>query len=126
MNLDLPKEETPFNLQKSEKLIWVFKNTTYREERVKKRRTHRSYGVSPTVYGLETAGVGILGLTTKHIYFVSSREQFRIRYDKIVTFRKLMGGIAIKQDSVNARTKHFINGEGWFTYELVSALARSY
>ncbi|MCY3796233.1 MAG: hypothetical protein OXG84_00370 [Chloroflexi bacterium] len=123
---NLPKEVTPFNFQKSEKLVWVFKNTTYQEKRVKKRRTHRSSGVSPTVYGMETVGTGTMGLTTRHIYFVSTRSQFRIRYNKIVTFSRCLHGIEIKRDSVNARTQRFITGEGWFTHELLKVLARRF
>ena len=43
---------------------------------------------SRPILGEETvhADTGLLGLTTKHIYFSGSRKKFRVRYDCIVSF----------------------------------------
>ena len=87
----------PFNLMKSEQLVWVIQGVDYLETVVRRERRGSSQGVSIRVAkGLyysprqfrsrpveweETvkADTGILGLTTKHIYFAGSRKKFRVR-----------------------------------------------
>ena len=80
----------PFNLMKSEQLVWVIQGVDYLETVVRRERRGTSQGLSIRVTrGLyhrpsafrsrhieweETvhAGTGMLGLTTKHIYFAGS------------------------------------------------------
>ena len=103
----------PFNLMKSEQLVWVIQGVDYLETVVRRERRGSSQGLSIRVArGLyyrpstfrsrpieweETvhADTGMLGLTTKHIYFAGSRKRFRVRYDKIVAFDPFSDGFGI-------------------------------
>ena len=94
----------PFNLMKSETLVWVIDGVDYLETVTRRERRGTSHGASIRVArGLyyrpstflsrpieweETvhADTGILGLTTKHVYFAGPRKKFRVRYDRIVSF----------------------------------------
>jgi hypothetical protein len=134
--------QLPFNLQKAEIVIWPFPNTAYLEQRT--RTTHEgSYqGVSIRVAkGLyyRTGGfsgnpvitsqmvnvaTGCLGITQKHIYFSGGSKAFRVPYTKIVAFRPYSDGIGILRDAATARLQVFITGDGWFTYNLVTNLAK--
>lgn len=133
----------PFNLQKSETLVWAFEDVEYYEDRT---RTHykggssgMSFRVAKGVYyrtggfkgervqTTETTYVdsGLMGITTKHIYFAGAqRRSFRIHYNKIVTFDPFADGITVMRDAQTAKPQIFRNGDGWFTYNLVSNLAQ--
>ena len=94
----------PFNLMKSEQLVWVIDGVDYLETLVRRERRGTYHGISVRVArGLyyrpstfrsrpieweETvhADTGLLGLTTKHVYFAGSQKKFRVRYDRIVSF----------------------------------------
>lgn len=131
----------PFNLQKTEKLVWVFQDVDYFEERLRTRYEGGSRGVSvrvargvyyrvggfkgERVQTAETvhADTGLLGLTDRHLYFAGSSKRFRIRYDKIVAFEPYSDGIGVQRDAQTARPQSFVTGDGWFTYNLVRNLA---
>ncbi len=96
-----PVGRIPFNLMKSEQLVWMGDDVEYLEEVTRRERRGTSHGVSMRVSkGLyysprafssashewqETVHVdtGLIGVTTKHIYFHGSRKRFRVRYDRI-------------------------------------------
>lgn len=123
---NLSVEETPFNLYKSERLVCVFKNALYLKEQVVQRRNQsRRYG-SPTIYGMKSVDRGMMGVTTKHIYFVGDKERFRIRYDRIVAFKEYPDGVGLNRGAEKTRHQKFVTGEGWFTYNLVTTLAKLY
>lgn len=132
----------PFNLTKSETLVWVSPDTPYYEERLR-----RSYvggyqsvnvrimkGVYYRIGGfrgnpVETAQMehldtGTKGITSKNVYFAGTRRSFRVPYQKIVSFTPYQDGLAITRDAANARPQIFKTGQGWFTYNLVANLAR--
>lgn len=134
--------DVPFNLQKSETLVWIFPRTEYLEE-----RTHREYvggysGVSVRVarglyfrtggfrghpverVALEPRDTGLLGLTTKHVYFHGTSASFRVPYRKIVSFRAYDDGMGIQKDGARARPQIFVTGDGWGVYNLTRNLAR--
>ena len=131
-----------FNLMKSETLVWVIQSVDYLETVVRRERRGASHGVSIRVArGLyyrtsafrsrpieweETvhADTGLLGLTTKHIYFAGSRKRFRVRYDKIVAFEPFSVGFGIMRDAQTAKPQTFRTGDGWFAYNLASNLAQ--
>ncbi len=94
----------PFNLMKSEQLVWVIQGVDYLE----------------TVH----ADTGMLGLTTKDIYFAGSRKRFRVRYDKIVTFEPFSDGFGIMRDAQTAKPQTFRTDDGWFAYNLAANLAQ--
>ncbi len=132
----------PFNFQKSERLIWLFQNVDYYEQ---KKRTHYvggSQGFSIRVAkGLyyrtgaykgkrveydETvhAGTGLLGVTNKHIYFSGGAKSFRIRLDKIVSFEPYEDGVGVQRDAATAKPQVFITNDGWFTHNLITNVAQ--
>ena len=132
----------PFNLMKSEQLVWTFQGVNYLETVTRRERRGSSHGVSIRVAkGLyysprqfrsrpieweETvqADTGTLGLTTKHIYFAGSRKKFRVRYDHIVSFDPYDDGLGIMRDVQTAKPQTFRTGDGWFPYNLVVNLAQ--
>lgn len=131
-----------FNFQKSEELVWVFQDVPYYELRTRRERVGGYSGVSfrvmkgvyystggfrsRSVESAETRHVdtGILGITTKHIYFAGDIKRFRVRYSKIVTFEPYSDGIGIMRDAASAKPQTFVTGDGWFVYNLVTNLAQ--
>jgi hypothetical protein len=131
------------NLQKNEQMVWAFGNSDYLEQ-----RTHREYiggsrGVSirlakgvyyhaasfkgRTIDRTELVHLdnGVAAATTKHIYFAGSNRAFRIPYTKVVAFEPFSDGLGIVRDTASARPQFFITHDGWFTYNLVTNLAKS-
>lgn len=132
----------PFNLQKSEQIAWVFEDVKYYEHKKKVEYVGGSRGVSLRVARgvyyrtggfkgrrIETmqqvhADTGMLGVTSKHLYFVGEIKRFRIRYDKIISFEPFEDGMGVQRDAMTATPQTFVTGDGWFTYNLVTNLAR--
>jgi hypothetical protein len=133
--------QLPFNLQKDETLVWAFRNVKYYEKRTRTTYVGSSNGMSvrmisgvyfrtsnfrgAPVTTPETVQVdtGMMGVTTKHIYFAGERRGFRIPYGKIVTFAPYSDAIEVVRDVASARPQVFLTGEGWFVYNLVRNLA---
>ena len=69
---------------------------------------------------------GLATITSKHIYFYFSgpKKAFRVPYTKIVSFNPFSDGVGIIRDYVTAKPQFFITHDGWFTYNLVTNLAR--
>ena len=132
----------PFNLMKSETLVWVIDAVDYLETVTRRERRGTSHGVSIRVAkGLyyrpstfrsrpieweETvkADTGLLGLTTKHVYFAGSRKKFRVQYDRIVAFEPFSDGFGIMRDAQTAKPQTFQTGDGWCPYNLPANLAQ--
>ena len=132
----------PFNLMKSETLVWVIDGVDYLETVVRRERQGSSHGLSIRVargvyYRPSTfrsrpieweetvhADTGLLGLTTKHIYFAGSRKKFRVRYDRIVSFDPYDDGFGIMRDAQTAKPQTFRTGDGWFPYNLAVNLSQ--
>ena len=133
----------PFNLMKSEQLVWMIKDVDYLETVIRRERRGASHGVSiRVVRGLyhrpstfrsrstlweETAqaDTGLLGLTTRHIYFAGSRKRSRVRYDPIVAFDPYEDGLGIMRNPQTTRPQAFRTGDGWFAYNLATNLAQN-
>lgn len=133
----------PFNLMKSESLVYAFSDVRYFEDKTKREQVGGSMGTSVRVMSgvyvrnstfrsrteekevTEHVDTGVLGLTTKHIYFSGQRKKFRVRYDKIVAFDYYRDGLGITRDALTARPQKFLVGSerGWFTSNLVYLLA---
>lgn len=132
----------PFNLQKSEQLIWAFQDVAYLEEQTKTHYQGGSQGVSirvaqgvyyrvggfkaERVQTAETVHVdtGLLGVTNKHIYFAGSAASFRINFNKIVSFQPFSDVIGVHRDARSAKPQTFVTGDGWFTYNMITNLAQ--
>ena len=137
-------DRVPFNLMKSERLVWVIDGVDYHEVVTRRERRGSSHGLSIRVAkGLyyrpstfrsrpveweETVheDTGLLGVTSKHIYFHGPRKRFRVRYDRIVSFEPYDDGIGIMRDAQTAKPQTFRTGDGWFIYNLVTNLAQQW
>ena len=136
------RTDAPFNLMKSEKLVWLIKDVEYLEVKVRRERRGSSQGltirVAKGVYYRPSAfrsraiereetihqDTGLLGVTTKHLYFHGTRKRFRIRYDRIVSFEPYDDGFGLMREAQSATPQTFRTGDGWFAYNLVVNLAR--
>ena len=127
----------PFRLMKSETLIWVFESVDYGV--IKTRREFRggSTGVSVRVargiYLRQGAfkgrqveveepvhvDTGLLGITTKHIYFAGPSRSFRIRHSKVVSLTPFSDGLGLTRDTATAKPETFRVKDGWFLYNLL-------
>jgi len=135
-------ENLPFNFQKTEKIIWLFNNVMYYEEKTKRHYQGGHHGVSIKVakglyyragafkgYPVEKTeivpvDIGLMGITNKHIYFKGDSKSFRVKYDKIVSFTPYDDGIGIQRDAASAKPQIFKTSDGWFSYNLISNLAQ--
>jgi len=147
LNGDLPERiqiagNLPFNLKKTEKLVWLFQDVDYYEEVDRTRYIGGSQSVSIRIAkGLyyrtgafkgervqtpETVHIdtGLLGVTSKHIYFSGSAKSFRIAFNKIVSFEPFSDGIGVQRDTATAKPQSFYLGDGWFAYNLITNLAQ--
>ena len=131
----------PFNFQKNEKLIWIFQNVDYYEQQARRQYVGGYQGVSIKVakglyyrtgafkgHPVETTETrhidnGLLAITDKHIYFSGTSKNFRINFNKIVTFKPYSDGIEIQRDASTAKPQSFLTGDGWFTYNLITNLS---
>ena len=136
------KGRVPFNLMKSEQLVWMINDVKYLEVLTRRQRRGASHGVSvriakgvyysPRTFSSQTheweetvhVDTGILGVTTKHLYFHGARKRFRVRYDRVVSFEPYRDGMGIMRDAQSAKPQAFITGDGWFIYNLVTNLAQ--
>jgi hypothetical protein len=114
----------------------------YLEEKARRLYVGRSRGVSVRVMKgvyYHTAGfkgypvdrterlhvdTGSVAITTKHIYFSGPRRAFRVPFAKIVSFEPFSNGLGFIRDSASAKPQILVTHDGWFTYNLVTNLAR--
>ena len=61
---------------------------------------------------------GLLGFTTKHIYFSGPKKKFRVRYDRIVDFDPFSNGFELMRYVQTAKPQSFRTGDGRFAYNL--------
>lgn len=132
----------PFNLQKTEDIVWLFNDVSYYEERTTTTYSGGYQGISLRVAKgvyYRTGGFrghptpvtktvqvdnGVLAATGRHLYFAGKSKSFRVPYSKIVTFTPYQDGIGIHRDAMTAKPQLLITGDGWFTFNLVTNLAR--
>ena len=95
-------------LMKTEKLVYVFPQEVYYYRIMDK--------------GLQYEYSGGLSVTTKHLYFVSERDSFRIRYDSIINILPKYGGVVIHKNSSSDKPKVFKNLDGEFLIELIDLM----
>lgn len=129
------------NLQKAEKIAWVFQNADYHTLRTMRSFAGVSHGLSirvmkglyyrPSVFKghpvestqVVSGGTGTLVLTNKNLYFLGPLKTIRVPYAKIVSFQTYSDGIGIQRDAATAKPEVFKTGDGWFTYNLITNLA---
>jgi hypothetical protein len=132
----------PVNLLKDEKLVWVFQGCDYLEDKTRRQYVGGSQGVSfriakgvyyrvgafhgQPIDRTERVHVdnGIVVATNKNIYFAGSAKSLRIPYTKIVSFQPFSDGIGVIRDAASAKPQIFVTHDGWFTYNLITNLAK--
>lgn len=141
---DLPRSQLPFNLMKSEEMIVTFEDVQYYKEVTRREYRGQSMGVSVRVakgvylrpgafrgrpvetVSMEHQDDGLLGLTTKHLYYLgeSTGRSFRIRLEKIVTFDPYDDGLRIMRDTASAKPEIFVmdNTDAWFLINAIYAV----
>ena len=147
MNGVIPKrmgfDRSPrLNFQRNEQVVWTFEGIDYLEDRTRRQYVGASSGVSIRVMkgiyyhvgGFKGSAIdrterihvdtGMVAVTTKQIYFSGAKKAFRIPYPKIVSFEPFSNGLGIVRDAVSAKPQIFVTHDGWFTYNLVTNLAR--
>ena len=130
----------PFLLQKSENIIWIFKNVNFYEQITQTEFQGRSQGLSfriakgvyyrtGTFKGhpvkteeMKYVSNGLVGLTDKNIYFSSTMKNFKIPYNKILTLDPYEDGLGIQKDGTSSKPQIFKGLDSWFTYNLISNL----
>lgn len=132
----------PFNLMKSEELLWLFGGTDYFEQVTQREFRGGSLGVSfrvakgvyirPGAFrgrsvatsSMKHTDSGVLGITTKHIYFKGNSKSFRVRLEKIVSFDPYRDGLGIMRDTARAKPEIFRMGEtdAWFLLNVIDAV----
>lgn len=132
----------PINFQKDEKIVWVFHNSQYLEDKTRRQYVGRSHGVSVRIakgvyyrtssfkgHAVEYTervhlDTGLVVITNKNIYFAGSQKSLRLPYGKIVSFEPYGDGIGIMRDTATAKPQTFVTGDGWFVYNIVTNLAQ--
>ena len=132
----------PFNLMKSEEMLWLFGGADYLEQVTQREFRGGSVGVSfrvakgvyirPSAFrgrpvestSMRHTDSGALGITTKHIYFKGQRKSFRVRLEKIVSFEPYQDGLGIMRDTARAKPEIFRLGgiDAWFLLNIIDAL----
>jgi hypothetical protein len=138
----VPNFNHPLNLQKDEKLVWLFQDVQCYELKTRRHYEGGSKGFSVRIakglyyragafraHPVETTEVvlvdtGILAFTNKHLYFAGGTKSFRVPYKKIVSFEPYSDGIGIQRDTATAKPQTFVTGDGWFTYNLAMNLSQ--
>ena len=103
----------PFNLMKSEKLVWVMQDVDYLDMVTRRERRGSSHGLSiritrgvyyrPSTFRsrqvewdeMVHVDTGLLGLTTKHLFFSGIKKKFRIRHGRIVEHEPFADGFGV-------------------------------
>lgn len=132
----------PVNLQKGEKVVWTFPNSSYWEDKTTKKYVGGSDALSlrimkgvyyrtsaftgKTIENIERNHIdtGWLILTDLNLYYAGANKGFRIPYKKIVTFQPFSYGIGIIKDGANTKPQIFTTDDGWFAYNLIKNLAQ--
>ena len=134
-------EGITINLQKTEKIAYVFEGVEYHTLRTVRSFAGVSQGLSirvmkgvyyrPSVFKghpvestqVVSGGKGALAATNKNLYFFGQLKTMRIPYAKIISFQPYSDGIGIQRDAASARPEVFKIGDGWFAYNLITNLA---
>ena len=130
----------PFMLGKTENLIWLFRNITLHQQKVRREYVGRSSGVSVRImkgvyyrtggfkgHPVETTvmqrvGVGSVCLTDKNLHFSSPEKSLKIPYSKILSVESYSNGVGLQKDGVNDKPIFLENINSWFVYNVIANL----
>ena len=137
--IKLPKD-SPFLFQKSETVVWVFSQVSAAERTTQVQYQGSSQGVSirimkgvyyrtgafkghpVEVEKMKPLGRGMLAVTTKHIYFASSKTSFKIPIPKLVAIQAYDNGLQIQKDGVRSKPILLSGLDVWFASNLLSLI----
>jgi hypothetical protein len=135
------KWTSAFNFQDEEKLIWLFKDVKYYENRT--RAQHRG-GFSGLYINLDNGvyfrkssftgrilntdemvfkDTGSVGITSEHVYFLGE-TYFSVEHNEIMTSYGYADGLCIKKAGADHLSYVFKNVDGWFCYNLLANLSQ--
>ena len=128
----------PFMLAKTEHLVWLFRDITLHQQKVRREYVGRTHGMSFRVmkgvyyrtggfkgHPVETTimqriGVGSVCLTDKNIYFASPEKSLKIPYNKILSVDSYSNGIGIQNDGANDKPIFLEGVNSWFAYNVIA------
>lgn len=130
----------PFILSKNETLIWLFRNVTLHEQKMRREYVGRSRGFNlriakggyyktgsfkgtpiETNY-MQRISIGNVCLTDRHLYYSSIEKSIKISYDKILSIESYSNGIGIRKEGVNSKPVFLEGVSSWFCYNVISNL----
>lgn len=127
-------KELHFNLMNSEALLWVFAKVEYCEGIDRQilashnELMRRGIGLSDSVLDhkdtVQRVDVGVVGITTKHLFFDGTSHRFRIPFHRIAFLEQESGGVNLVQDGQHPFPQQFRLIDTWFAYNLLVTLAR--
>lgn len=130
----------PFMLAKTEHFLWLFRNITLHQQKVKREFVGRSSGISVRVmkgvyyrtggfkgHPVETTimqriGTGSVCLTDKNLYFSSPEKSLKIPYSKIISVESYSNGIGMQKDGTNDKPIFLEGINSWFCHNVISNL----
>lgn len=134
--IEMNTDDFFLNLEKDESVIWCFSQCEFLEEttyttyvskgrgssvRIAKGFYLRSSSATTTPIkstGMEVKATGSLIITTKNVFFYSTKKSIKIPYKKVVSFTQYSNGIGVQKDG-NSKPQAFIGIDGWFAYNIV-------
>ena len=129
--------EFPFVLARNEMVIWLFRNVTLHEQKIRREYVGRSSGISVRIakgvyyrtggfrgHPIETTymqrvSTGSVCLTDKNIYFSSPQKSLKIPFSKIINIDSYSDGIGLQKDGVNSKPVVFEGIDSWFVYNVI-------
>ena len=133
-----PHIQAPILLGKSETVLWCYDGVTMWQEKIKREMVGRHSGFSfrvmkgvtyrtggfkghPVEHSyMDSAGIGSLYITNKHIVFHSPMRSVRIPYKKIIGLNPYQDGMGVQQDGANANRLVFQSFDCSFVLNLMS------
>ncbi len=130
----------PFMLSKNEALIWMFRNITLHEQKVRKEYRGRSNGfnirIAKGIYYrtggfkgtpietnyMQRISEGSVCLTDKNLYFSSMEKSLKIPYDKIISLESYSNGLGVQKEGSNSKPVFFEGLDSWFCHNVISNL----
>lgn len=130
--------DLPFNLQKTEIPVWLWRGVHVLRDKTVSEWQGRSQGVSIRVargvywrlganrgqkvsYEVkESMGRGPLAVTNRHLYFQGDGAALRIRHDKIISMNLYDDGVVIYPDGARAKPLTILTYDAWFLINCLS------
>lgn len=130
----------PVMLSRNENLIWVFRNITLHEQKIKKEYVGRNrslnFRIAKGVYyrtggfkgtPVETSymqriSTGTVCMTDKHIYFSSPEKSIKIAYSSILNVDTYSNGLGLQKDGANSKPIFLEGLDSWFGYNVIANL----